>query len=224
MRMWQKIRAATLDWHSHGEAYAAVVLAGGYEEAGDHGRFQVESGDVLSHERFEAHVDRFSATGAVVLNLPLRAGDVFTPGATRIADPDLIVRTAERSRTEAVELLLSMAREYRSKHVDWPDELARSLIRNPSLILSQWSGESGLASWTVSRGFAQVFGISPEAFRARTRARHAWKSIQATKEPLAQVAFRLGFADQAHMTRSVKQVTGLGPQAWRVAANRFKTA
>lgn len=153
MRMWQTIRAATLDWHSHDVAYAALVLAGGYEEAGDRGRFQVEPGDVLSHDRFEAHVDRFPASGAVVLNLPLQIGCSFTPGAAKVADPDLIVRTAEKSRTEAVDLLLSMIHEQRSRHTDWPDQLAEALMQNPSLVLSQWAEEQGLALWTVSRGF-----------------------------------------------------------------------
>jgi AraC-like DNA-binding protein len=44
-----------------------------------------------------------------------------------------------------------------------------------------------------------------------------------SKEPLAKIATDLDFADQAHMTRSVKQLTGTAPQAWRHAANRFKT-
>jgi AraC-like DNA-binding protein len=222
--MWQTIRAATLGRHSHDLAYAAVVLTGGYEEAGDYGRFQVEAGDLLCHDRFEAHVDRFSALGAVVLNLPLPMRLCFTPGAARVADPDLIVRTAERSVNEAVDLLRSTIEEQRSRPADWPDELAAALIRDSSLILSQWAEERRLASWTVSRGFKQVFGISPEAFRARARARRAWRAIRTTREPLAQVALRLGFADQSHMSRSVKQMTGIGPQAWRVAANGFKTA
>jgi hypothetical protein len=32
--MWQPIRAPVLDLHSHDPAYAAVVVAGNYEEAG----------------------------------------------------------------------------------------------------------------------------------------------------------------------------------------------
>jgi hypothetical protein len=43
--MWQSIRASALGRHVHEEAYAALVLSGGYEEAGDHGRFQVKAGD-----------------------------------------------------------------------------------------------------------------------------------------------------------------------------------
>lgn len=93
MRTLQRISASSFAHHSHDAAYAAVVLAGGYEEAGDHGRFQVAAGDVVLHDRFEAHLDRFSALGAVVLNLRLPAGSSFAPGVAKIADPDFILRT-----------------------------------------------------------------------------------------------------------------------------------
>jgi hypothetical protein len=71
MRMWQTIRASVLGRHVHEKAYAALVLSGGYEEAGDRGRFQVKAGDVIFHEPFEAHLDRFSEKGAAVLNIPI---------------------------------------------------------------------------------------------------------------------------------------------------------
>jgi AraC-like DNA-binding protein len=223
VRLWQIIRSSSLGRHSHDEAYAAVVIAGGYEEAGDQGRFWVEAGDVILHDRFEAHLDRFPGSGAVVLNLPLNPALLFRPGAARVTDPDLIVRTAERSCVEAADLLLLTVQEHRSRHDGWPDELAAALIQDPALILSRWAEEQSLAPWVVSRGFARVFGTSPEAFRARIRARRAWNVIRTTREPLARIAVDLGFADQSHMTRGVKQITGMAPRAWRVAANRFKT-
>jgi AraC-like DNA-binding protein len=223
MRMWQTIRASTLGRHLHEAAYAALVLSGGYEEAGDHGRFQVKTGDVIFHDRFEAHLDRFSETGAVVLNLRLPVGCSLKPGIARVADPESIAQVAKRSCKDAIDLLISIAISRTPQPADWPDELAAALMQNPSLKLSQWGEKNGLASWTVSRGFGQVFGVSPEVFRARTRARHALKSIRHTQEPLASIAAELGFADQSHMTRSVKQLTGIGPRAWRSAANGFKT-
>ena len=221
--MWQTIRASVLGRHVHEEAYAAVVLSGGYEEAGDHGRFRVEAGDVIFHEPFEAHLDRFSESGAVVLNLQLPAGRFFTTGMARVADADSVARLAERSRREAAELLFSAVRYESGRAADWPDELAAALVKNPSLRLAQWSEQNGIAPWTVSRGFELVFGVSPEAFRARTRARHALRSIRNTQTSLTNIAVELGFADQSHMTRSVTQLTGVGPRAWRSAANRFKT-
>lgn len=223
MRMFQTIRSSILGRHSHDEAYAALVLCGAYEEAGDQGRLQVEAGDVVLHDCFEAHLDRFSQSGAVVLNLRLPAQTSFAPGIGRVADMDLIVRAAEASEAGAADLLLSTVQARASRYADWPDELAAALIQCPSLRLSLWAQGKHLAPWTVSRGFARVFGVSPEAFRARARARHAWRAIRTTAEPLARIAAHLGFADQSHMTRSVKQMTGAAPQAWREAANRFKT-
>jgi AraC-like DNA-binding protein len=223
MRTWQTIHCASLARHTHEGKYAAVVLDGAFEEAGDQGRFRVQAGDVVLHDRFEAHLDRFSPAGARVLNLALPAGREFSPGVARVADLDLVVRVAETDRTEAAQLLLGMVEALRTSAGDWPEELAEALVQNSSLRLSDWAAEKGLASWTVSRGFAAVFGISPEAFRARARARRAWKAIHVSSEPLANIAAALGFADQSHMTRSVKRVTGMAPQWWRRAANGCKT-
>jgi AraC-like DNA-binding protein len=125
------------------------------------------------------------------------------------------VRLAEKSQAQAARLLLSSIVARETERTDWPDELASALIANPSLSLSRWSKDEGLKPWQVSRGFMQVFGLSPSAFRVRTRARQAWKSIETNEEPLAAIATTFGFAVQPHMTRSVKHLTGMGPQAWR---------
>lgn len=223
MLMWQTIRSAVFDRHRHEHAYAAMVLSGGYEEAGDQGRFRVEAGDVVLHERFEAHINRFSASGAVVLNLPLPDRYSFLPGRASVADPDSIVRLAEKNKAEAASLLLSTFTLRDTEYADWPDKLAADLMENPSLGLTRWGEKRGLTPWGLSRGFMQVFGLSPSAFRARTRARHAWKALEISEKPLAQIAAHLGFSDQPHMTRSVKELTGEPPRAWKDAANRFKT-
>ncbi len=223
MRMWQTIRSSIFSRHSHQHAYAAIVLSGGYEEAGDQGRFRVEAGDIVLHERFEAHINRFSDSGAVVFNLPLPVGRSFLPGVANVPDLDSIIQTAETDQAQAAGLLLSTATARKAVYADWPDELAASLIQYPSLSLSRWGEMNGLTPWAISRGFMQVFGLSPSAFRARARSRQAWKAIASSEAPLVQIATDLGFSDQPHMTRSVKRMTGVGPQAWRAAANRFKT-
>jgi len=75
---------------------------GGYEEAGDHGRFRVGAGDVIFHERFEAHLDRFSPGGAMVLNLNLCADWSPLPGLARVTEVDGLVRIAEKDQNEAL--------------------------------------------------------------------------------------------------------------------------
>jgi AraC-like DNA-binding protein len=215
MRLIQKIQNSTFERHVHLEPYAAVVLSGGYEEAGDSGRFEVKTGNVVFHDWFEAHRNRFSTAGATVLNLPLPAGSWLVQGLASVPDPGLVVRVAERNRRAAADLLVSEAVTKVPDAWDWPDELAARLNTSPCLKLSEWGEQNGLAGWTISRGFQQVFGVSPETFRARVRTRRALRSIRATKTPLASIAAELGFSDQAHMTRSVKQLTGRTPQAWR---------
>jgi AraC-like DNA-binding protein len=205
----------TLGRHTHGCAFAALVLKGGYEESGDVGRFAVREGDVILHERFEAHCNRTSPSGAVILHIPLPSDMHFRSGAGQSADPDLIARVVERSPSEAAALLLQTTQMKQPQFRDWPEQLAADLNRSASLNLTAWSKERGIAPWTLSRGFESVFGVSPSAFRAAARARRAWQAIRTTDEPLVDIAARLGFADQAHMTRSVRYLTGNVPRAWR---------
>jgi AraC-like DNA-binding protein len=219
----QRIQRSALLRHLHRKPYAALVLSGSYEEAGDLGRVRVCAGDVVLHEAFEAHLDRFPRGGAAVLNLPLPASYRFEPGLASVEDPDALVHSAERDVALAAAWLVGTARPRVPECLEWPDELAAELLRAPSLSLSTWCHAKGLRPWSLTRGFSQVFGVSPSAFRARSRTRRALRCLRQTDEPLSDVAARLGFADQSHLTRSVTAMTGLPPQAWRRAANGFKT-
>lgn len=61
--------------HRHEGAYAAIVLSGGYDEAGERGRWHVRAGDVVIHDMFDAHCDRFRGA-CEILNLHLPAAAV----------------------------------------------------------------------------------------------------------------------------------------------------
>jgi len=217
MRVWQTIRTPIIGRHVHRRAYAALVLSGCYEEAGDSGRHRVQAGDVVLHEAFEAHLDRFPKSGAVILNVSLPAQCAVRSGVGRANDPDAIVRLVEGGDSEAAALLLWSAELRQWDFQDWPDELAMSLAQNASVSLSGWSEAKGIPPWDLSRSFAKVFGISPSAFRATARTRQAWRAIRTTGASLSAIAAHCGFADQAHMTRSGKTMTGHCPSAWRSA-------
>src|SRR5207237_9424371 len=114
--------------HRHEGAYAAIVLAGGYEEAGDGGRWRVGAGDVLIHAGFAAHQDRVDARGCRLLNLPL-SGRPPVDGGFAIADPDVIVRLAEADVSTASAALFAQPRRPVPAQTDWPDLLAARLDR-----------------------------------------------------------------------------------------------
>jgi AraC-like DNA-binding protein len=209
----ERCEAGDLPRHRHAGGYVTLILAGGYEEAGDAGRFRAGPGDLLVHHRFEAHLNRFARLSADVLNLPLPPG--AQAGAyCRVADPDAAMRLAERDIRAAAALLIDNAAPAESEQ-DWPDLLAAELRRSAPLAIGEWGRRRGLAASALSRGFRQVFGTTPQRFRAEARARRAWSVAMATRRPLADIAFDLGFADQAHMTRAVAAMTGRPPGRWR---------
>jgi AraC-like DNA-binding protein len=201
--------------HRHQHSYLALVVSGGYEEAGDQGRHRVHEGDVVIHGGFEAHLNRYDRTGAEVLSIPLPALMEPAMPLMRAADPDAAVRLAERDPQEALDFLLSTMKPLPAQTTDWPDDLATALLVDPHLRLRDWAHLRGLAVATVSRGFRKVFGVSPSAYRAQARGRLAWNQTVSGSEPLSSVALDWGFCDQAHMTRTVHAITGKPPGVWR---------
>lgn len=200
--------------HRHAAGYMTLIVAGGYDEAGDVGRFRVRPGDLLVHRPFEAHCNAFGRRSAEVVNLPL----VDLPhlaSLNRVADPDLVARLAEHDPSAAAQAAAATATPIDGED-DWPDSLAAELRSRSDLFrIGLWARQRGLAPASVSRGFRRLFGTTPERYRAEARARLAWARIVRTAEPLAAIACDLGFADQPHMTRCVGSVTGRPPGQWR---------
>ena len=204
---------AKLDRHRHADSYVAVVLEGGYREKGDMGRFRVSAGDALVHGRFEAHSNDAAAAGATILNLPL--GRTAQAGLFRVRDPDFLARLASRDIAEAVAAFGENAAPRPADGQDWPDLLAAELRALSPLRLGAWARGHQLAPETVARGFAKAFGVTPHRYRAEARARAAYAAIVAGKGSLSQIAAELGFADQPHMNRALRAVTGRTPGHWR---------
>lgn len=194
--------------HRHVEPYAAVVLEGAYVEAGDGGRFAVEAGHVILHAAFEAHSDAFAGRAAVVLNLPVRSA----LGSTgRIADPDLIVRLAERDTVAACSTLLESLVAEAPCCTDWPDQLGQCIIRDPTVALGKWADHFGIAPQSLSRGFVKAYGVTPKRFRADQRALRAIRMLAHWQGTGANLAATLGFTDQAHMIKAIKSISGRRP-------------
>jgi AraC-like DNA-binding protein len=215
----QHVPGGALPRHRHDHGYAALVLAGAYEEAGDSGRRWLEAGDVILHGAFEAHLNRTPAAGALVLNLPLPGEPL--PAFGRVSDPDAIARAAERDLAQAVALLTAQHQPAWAPASDWPDLLAAALTAGP-VRLGEWAREHHLSAEHVSRDFRRVFGATAQAFGREARARAALEASLAGDGSLAEIAQTTGFSDQAHMTRAVTALTGRPPGAWR-RSNAFKT-
>lgn len=223
MNLRQRLSAsAFIPRHRHAGAYAAVVLQGGYQEAGDRGRWRAQAGDVLIHPSFTSHLDLVSAQRAMVLNLPLPM--VTAPAGThyRVHNPDLLVRIAERDPVEAAAMLLDTLQPGGASAEEPVDAFAAALRGQDAPSISAWSDAANVRRETLFRWFQAAYGVSPTQYRIEARAWHAWHAIVDSPQSLGMIAAETGFADQAHMSRAVRVLTGHPPRHWRMQ-HSFKT-
>lgn len=178
------------------------------------GLHRVSAGDVIVHQPYENHINRIGDRGADVIVVPLVAGH-RVPSRGRIGDPDRIARIAQRSLVEAADHLLERTTWQEIIIEDWPDLLAAALREDLNLMILEWAKAHQIHPGSVSRGFARQFGVAPATFRAALRAQRAIGAIVESSASLAEIATECGFADQAHMSRAVRGVTGWSPRKLR---------
>jgi AraC-like DNA-binding protein len=95
---------------------------------------------------------------------------------------------------------------------DFVGELERKGLLNddPVVRAALLGDDPGTSKRSTQRRFANVTGLTANRIRQIVRARTAVEKLQAG-EAILDVAFELGYADQAHMTRDLKRLTGYTP-------------
>jgi AraC-like DNA-binding protein len=210
-------RTYSMPRHRHLRAFATVVLAGVYEEAGYAGRTCAKAGDVLVHPMLDSHANPMISAGVKLIRLEWEDNSEIG-GLYQLDDVDELARTAENDLREASVQLKSCLRKNRpllGRANDWPDLLLFDVARNPATEIGVWAQAHGLARETVSRGLSAAYGVTPSVLRAELRARKAWLRVVRGYDFLGRIAADTGFADQAHMTRWIHRVTGAPPAVWR---------
>ncbi|MET0387416.1 MAG: AraC family transcriptional regulator [Polyangiales bacterium] len=82
-----------------------------------------------------------------------------------------------------------------------------------TLSLDQLAREVGVNKFVLIRRFRAETGTTPHRYRTLVRVERAREQL-ARGTPLIEVAHALGFADQAHFSRTFKRVMGLGPRRY----------
>lgn len=203
--------------HAHFYAYVSIILDGGYEQASYAGRVRLAPGDVLVQPMLDRHENLpVGARGTHLLRLGWHF-DASLGGVYRVRAIDDVIRTAARDPAAASGLLrelLEHATPLQPRSADWPDLLAQDL-RGGEVGIADWAQRNGLARESVARGFRRSYGTSPRSFATELRAREAWLRVVTDSSGLAHIAAELGYADQAHMTRAIRALTGAPPHRWR---------
>lgn len=85
------------------------------------------------------------------------------------------------------------------------------------VLVSDLSALVNLSEGYFSRSFKRTFRLSPHAFVLRRRLELAAHLMLQSRESLAGIALRCGFADQAHLCNHFRRAMGQTPAAWRRA-------
>lgn len=200
--------------HHHDEGYATVVLAGCLTEVSFAGRMHAEAGQVLLHGRFDCHLDKANERSLQILRLPWRHDTM--EGQFYVTDPDALARLVEIDpHAASAQLQADLRGAVAPRDRYWVDDLASALRGGASVQLQEWAERRGLRPDTVSYVFRREFGVSPKRFRLECRTRSAWREIVRSACSLTDIAFRLGFSDLAHLSRSIHELTRRSPRDWR---------
>ena len=100
------------------------------------------------------------------------------------------------------------------------EEARAALAENQDLSLLDLARKTGVSAYHLSRTFHRVAGITLSRYRIRLRVRRALERLAEGERDLARLALDLGFADQAHLTRSVREETGATPRRLRAILDK----
>lgn len=100
----------------------------------------------------------------------------------------------------------------------WQVERVKAMIDahlDESLSMPQLAAACELSPSYFCRAFRLTTGIAPYQWLLRRRMEKAQEMLAKTDTPIAEIAFRCGFSDQSHFTRTFSRMTGVPPGAWR---------
>lgn len=97
-----------------------------------------------------------------------------------------------------------------------PPPLAAAILRSRNV--AEISIRSGLSYRQLQRWFASEIGIAPRRYVKLLRFQQAFVEVQSSAARLADHAADRGYADQAHMARDFREMTGNSATAARLGA------
>jgi AraC-like DNA-binding protein len=224
-------RKGRIPAHTHSSSYICFVLAGSLIDKHLCPGATLEPGDAIVYPGGEIHDNEFLSRRVICLNLHRDSGAVPFPFQRR--------RLGLRARRLGIEMALNLVSgpvdrlthetllaefeelmcDGRLKATGEPrlHQIMTLLADEPARdwALADLAARVGYHPTHLARAFRNATGMTVGAWRRRHRALRVCADLRVSREELAQLAYRYGFSDQAHMTREVRFHTGLTPLAMR---------
>lgn len=223
--------------HAHEGLHLCAVLQGGFREWHG-GTASAMAPGLLRISPSSAHDIRFGDDGARCLvvevsdqdaralrRLPCASEFVGDPWLTSVAERLGQALMPGKSLTLAHDLVLELLAQIARRELGRPSgPPPRWLLTARMHLADEWrtppSAETlaraaGVHRVHLVRSFRDHFGCTLRGYVRRRRVARAASLLRETHLPLSQVAAECGFADQAHLTRSVHQALGVTPLVLR---------
>lgn len=211
--------------HEHGGAQATFLLTGGFEEQADGGDGE-PTGLVHGFKPAGArHSCRFGRDGALILSVNYRRGIdpgfdfyAFAPTGQEMGRVTRLLFSDCIAPEEAIDDLLAGMGGVASYHRDtppWLRQVAEQFADEPLVEVGAVAAGHGIHRVQLSRAFQRHLGVSPSRYRLHCKAARAVRLMLEEGEAPSMAAVGAGFADQAHLTRTVRTLSGIGPARLR---------
>lgn len=120
-----------------------------------------------------------------------------------------------------VEALAILTRHVDARLAKSTRRIAPARMREALALLANSGGEGaqvgqvaralGIAERSLHRDLVRWTGLAPKSMARILRMQRTMAAIRAGRMPLAAIAHRMGYADQAHMTRELRSLAGFAP-------------
>jgi len=222
--------------HDHAHAHVCIVTSGSFDERQRKGSQWCTAGWVRYSPGGDRHVMQFGRAGLDCLVVE-GMGPIFPSSDGRtyarhrgiaalgarlrdeLASPDPSPLVAEAL---ALELFAGATRRAGAREPArrpaWLDRVRDALhdeFRAPPA-LTELGRIAGRHPLHLTRAFREHFGCSVGSYVRRVQVERARRLLLDSDEPLASVALMAGFADQSHMTRSIRSALGTTPGRLRL--------
>jgi AraC-like DNA-binding protein len=214
------VRSGVFRLEVDGAEQVADVCAGYVQRLGTEQRVAHPAGDdvctsfALTPEQLDALTAGVAPAGPVLTSPQVDlAHRMLVARARSGADPGELAERAVVITGAALSQLAPVAAGFPSRRRARlvADDVREAVAADPAVGLSELARLTGLSTYHVSRVFRRQSGLTVTGYRARLKVRRALERLADGQRDLALLAVESGFADQAHLTRTVRRETGRTP-------------